>query len=157
MRMRHGTIAVCVALLLSAALTSSAHAQDRASFVGSWHGELPVSKKTITGKSVDLRRWLSTFRSDGTYTIVFRYYLKGCLEDEHVESGTWGYDGGVQWTDCSSLTRKGAPPQPCWHRAEYEVRSIDERQMAYASRSDGQRYLEARVSSDFRLPGACSS
>jgi hypothetical protein len=148
--------ALSLALLASTGLAPNAHTQDRLSIVGSWHGELPVSEARA-GQAVDLRRWLSTFRPDGTYTIVFRYYLNDCLQAELTESGVWGLNGQVQWTQCRSVKHNSAPPERCWYRQEYVIQRIDEREMAYIGMASGQSYLETRVSSDFRLPGTCTS
>jgi hypothetical protein len=141
-----------LALLLLVAVfpAGRVHAQQGGDLAGAWYGELSVSE-TRQGKPVNGRRWLRINRPDGSQTITFRFYLDGRLQAEELWNGEWGYRDKVYWTRCLSRTINGRK-RDCNDRWEYDVHTVDSREMVYTNRRTRERFRMQRVPSDFRIP-----
>jgi hypothetical protein len=149
----HSAVRAQAAALLCALVMLSASARAQSNdLVGTWYGDLVVSE-TRGGKRVNLRRWLRVNEPGGRQTITFRFYLDGRLQEEQITHGEWGYRDKVYWTRCTSLIMNGREG-PCLvtDRREYDVHTLDAREMTYTSRSSGTLFKMRRVPRDFTLP-----
>ena len=150
------SIALVIATILLLVTLSSVLAQAKGSsaFVGMWGMWYCETKenKLIDGKSYDIRRELLNNRSDGTKTNTFRYYSAGKVIAEKVVTYSWGVDNGVYWTVCQTVLPSNGQSYACSTREEYDVISVNAREMHYKSRRSGTTYSSRLVADNFRLP-----
>jgi hypothetical protein len=150
MNIRHASHAVIPMFLVGFLFLVPLPAVAQSPLVGNWYGETVLSGK-IEGQDYNFRRWLRVNHADGIQRIVFRYYMDGVMRGEEVWQGRWTYQNGVYSSACESVLVNGKIKN-CSSRVDYDVHSIDAKEMQYTSRSSGKRYRTSRVADDFRLP-----
>jgi hypothetical protein len=154
-------VRLCAALIVMLSIVAmsglSAEAQRpnsieirRDSFVGIWFGEYS-GLGTTEGLPYDAKKWVTSFRADGTQTITFRFYLGTKLQAVERWVGKWGARDNAFWTRCLRYTWQGHA-RTCsmvWH---YDVHAIDARQMTYTNRESGVANNDAlRAQDSFAL------
>jgi hypothetical protein len=137
-----------IAKRLAPALDPQARRQQ---LVGRWYGE----SKTADGRRL---RWLTERDAGGTYRT--QYFMtpldaSNSNELESVELGQWGISGSVLFT-IQRLWIKGeetqrADPANAYTYDAYDLLSINERTVEYASVGSGKLFVVRRVSTDFEL------
>ena len=137
-------------LLVVALSPALALAQNQADFVGTWYSETPGTG-TINGSPYEMRRELLNNRNDSTKTNTNRYYHGNQTVAETVGTYSWGVADGVYWTECRTVLSNGAA-STCSRRNEYDIISVNPREIRYKSRTSGTTYSMLRVADDFRLP-----
>jgi hypothetical protein len=140
-----------VAKRLAPALDPQARRQQ---LVGRWYGE----SKTADGRRL---RWLTERDAGGTYRT--QYFMtppdgSNSNELESIELGQWGISGSVLFT-IQRLWIKGeetqrADPANAYTYDAYDLLSINERTVEYASVASAKLFVVRRVAIDFELKRA---
>ena len=150
MTMTRSNRVLTLVLLLILVRPVLAKAQTMSDFVGTWYSETK-REGVVDGKPYDMRRELLQNRSDSTKTNTNRYYKGDTLVAEIVATYSWGVQDGLFWTECRTVLSEGQASL-CSTRYEYDIVSINPRELRYTSRSSGTTYSSLRVKDDFRLP-----
>jgi len=99
-----------------------------------------------------LQRFLTTRRSDGSFTLVARLYEPGKPPSELVNSGLWGVSNGLYFTVTTEVNGARTNTRSAETVNPYLVRELQGDSFVYQHVLSGNVFRVNRVSPDTRLP-----
>lgn len=139
-------VSLCIALLGTVAQASAEPSTKEALLVGTWLGEFAPQP------GMPLQRFLTTRRSDGSFTLVARLYEPGKPPSELVNSGLWGVSNGLYFTVTTEVNGARTNTRSAETVNPYLVRELQGDSFVYQHVLSGNVFRVNRVSPDTRLP-----
>lgn len=117
--------------------------------LGTWYGSQPT-------KSGGKRDEIVKRMPDGTYKFRFRTCDKSGKCSKQTEVGLWGVSGPIYFTIFLGWADKGhitpASPGNPYNDDAYKIIKLNKKIFEYKEYSDGDRFVDKRVSANFNFP-----